>query len=340
VSGDTVTPDVLCTYPKGTFGELGGNITGLLASEKGNTTPFSLENDTAPEFYVTGNPAANAPTVRELERDVAGLTASNPYAGAPNQLITNYLADPVEEAILHIVNADPARTPTFALFGKPDYFWQNLGTTCSGPCVSQNTSFAWDHGAYAAEINTNYVGFAGPGVKNLGLDGQAPDTGPNSAGPNSGQEVVADSGTTGTWVDETDIRPTLIYLTGLRDDYIQDGRVISEVLADPNHALSRPGVETLGACYKQLNSSVGQFGNFTLQASTAAVESNTPGDGLYRFTTAALFKLERARDAVAIQIKDDLNSAAFRDKTIHDVGGLTFACQSVISLAAALAHHA
>ena len=72
----------------------------LLATEKNNTTPFSLESDTAPEFYVTGDPGPNAPQVRTLERDVAGLTANNPYAGG-TQKITNYLADPAEEAILH-----------------------------------------------------------------------------------------------------------------------------------------------------------------------------------------------------------------------------------------------
>ncbi len=38
VSGTTVTPDVLCTYPPGTFGELGGNLPGLLATQAGNTT--------------------------------------------------------------------------------------------------------------------------------------------------------------------------------------------------------------------------------------------------------------------------------------------------------------
>ena len=57
VTGTTVTPDVPCTYPAGSFGELAGNITGLLATEKNDTTPFTLENDTAPEFYVTGKPA-------------------------------------------------------------------------------------------------------------------------------------------------------------------------------------------------------------------------------------------------------------------------------------------
>ena len=344
VAGTTVTPDVLCTSPAGTFGELGGNITGLLATQKGNTTPFSLEQDTAPEFYVTGNPGANDPAVRKLEHDVAGLTADNPYAGG-NQLITNYLASPVEEAILHMVNADPARTPTFALFGKPDYFWQDLGPTCPPPtgapsCVSQNTSFAWDHGAYAAEINTNWVGFVGPGVKNRGVDGQAPDQGPSSAGPNSGQEVAADSGTTGTWADETDIRPTLKYLTGLTADYVHDGRVISEILTDPNSALSDPSVATLGACYKQLNSSVGQFGNSTLQASTAAVESSTPGDGEFKSVNAKLSALENQRDMLAIKIKDALNSAAFGDETINGINGLTVHCQVIIAQAAGLAQRA
>ena len=61
VSGTTVTPDVPCTYPAGSFGELAGNITGLLATEKNNTTPFTLENDTAPEFYVTGSRPDRAP---------------------------------------------------------------------------------------------------------------------------------------------------------------------------------------------------------------------------------------------------------------------------------------
>ena len=60
VSGDTVTPDVACTYPAGSFGELDGNLTGLLAAA-GNTTPFSLEADTAPEFYLTGDPGPDTP---------------------------------------------------------------------------------------------------------------------------------------------------------------------------------------------------------------------------------------------------------------------------------------
>jgi len=330
---------VACTYPSGSFGELAGNMTGLLATQKNNTTPFSLENDTAPEFYVTGNPGPNEPQVRTLERDVAGLTANNPYAGG-TQKIANYLADPAEEAILHMVNADPARTPTFALFAKPDYFLSAGSTSCpAAGCVTQNTGFAWDHGDYAAEINTNYLGLAGPGVKHLGLDGSSAAEGPNSAGPDSGQTVAADSNNPGTWVDETDIRPTLMYLTGLTDDYEHDGRVITQVLTRPNRALAAPGVTALGACYKQINSSVGQFGNYTLQASTAAVESTSVGDTLYKTVNASLTGLDKLRDVLALHVKAELEGAAFGDQPVIGAQAQTTACQALIASAAALAKH-
>ena len=324
VSGTTVTPDVLCTYPAGSFGELDGNITGLLATEKGNTTPFALEEDTAPEFYLPGQPSPDAGAVRTLERDVGGLTSANPYT-ATTQPITNYLADPAEEAILHMVNADPARTPTFAMFARPDYFLTPGSTSCS-PCVTQTDRFAYDHGDYAAEIDTNWLGLAGPGVKNLGLDGTAANAGPSSAGANSGQVTVPGSGTTGTWVDETDIRPTTMYLTGLKDDYEHDGRVITQILASPNQALKAKGVTVLGECYKQLNSSVGKFGTATLQFATKGIESNTPGDKQYLATDKDLRTLDVARDRLAGVIKQDLENAAFENTRVNHVSDLTGAC--------------
>ena len=338
VSGDTVTPDVPCTYPAGTFGELDANVTGLLATQEGNTTPFSLEDDTAPEFYVTGNPGPDAPEVRSLEHDVAGITFSNPYSGVTNEKIDNYIADPTEEAILHMVNADPARTPTFAMFAKPDYFLTTGSADCGGgPCVTQNTGFAWDHGDYAAEIDTNYIGFAGPGVRNLGLDGNEPNQGPSSAGPNSGNIEVDQTNLAGPWTDETDIRPTIIYLTGLRDDYTEDGRVITQILANPNRALSAWGVTDLGECYKQLNSSVGQFGGATLAADTAAVDSTSAGDATYLSVDGQLRALEVARDALVATIKHDLWAAEFKKRDIRHVGELTAGCQSIIDQAQQLA---
>jgi hypothetical protein len=335
-SGLTVTPDVACTYPSGTFGELNANLTGLLATEKGNTTPFSLENDTAPEVYVTGNPAASSSTVRNLERDVGGLTASNPYSGNGTEPITNFLADSTEEAILHMVNADPARTPTFSLFAKPDYYLYHGSPSCSGSCVNVNRGFAWDHGDYAPEIDTNWLGFAGPGVASTGLDGSGPSQGPNSAGPNSGQGTIPGEGTTGTWTDETDVRPTLMYLTGLTDDYEHDGRVITEMLTNPHGELHSPQVQALGACYKQLDSSVGQFGTATLEADTSAMESTSGGDTSYTGTVAKLTQLDQQRDQLAQQIKDELEAAAFGGRSITDPHGQTRSCEAIIRQATEL----
>ncbi|MGH3157284.1 MAG: hypothetical protein ACRDNF_12005 [Streptosporangiaceae bacterium] len=337
VTGDTVKPDVLCTYPSGDFGELDGDMTGLLATQTKNTTPFSLEDDTAPEFYVTGQPGPYTPQVRSLEHAVASLTADNPYAGA-TQPIANYIADPTEEAILHMVDADPARTPTFALFAKPDYFLETGSATCGTSCVKMDDGYAWDHGDYAAEIDTNYVGFVGPGVKHLGLDGSPPNEGPNSAGPDSGQETVPEENTKGPWVDETDIRPTLMYLAGLKDDYEHDGRVITQILTAPNAALSPPDVTALGECYKQLNSSVGEFGTDTLEAATKAVEGTSKGDAVYKDTDKALAGLEAVRDALAEQVKGELEAAAFHDTpiTTQQAQDQTFVCQLVIEAAAQL----
>jgi hypothetical protein len=340
VSGTTVTPDVLCTYPAGTFGELAGNMTGLLATQKNNTTPFSLENDTAPEFYLTGNPGPTSPAVRQMEHDVAGLTALNPYTGT-TQNIANYIADPVEESILHFTDADPARTPTFAVFAKPDYFLSAGSATCpAAGCVTQNTGFAWDHGDYAAEINMTYLGLAGPGVKHLGVDGWGPAQGPSSAGPNSGQTVSVDEHNPGTWTDHTDIEPTMLYLTGLKADYIQDGTVITDVLTHvPSHLRSVPERQ-LGACYKQLNASVGEFGAATLVASTKAVESSTAGDTTYNQVNTALLSLEKQRDALAIKVKDELNAAAFSNTAIAGPHGQAAQCQAIIGQARQLAQSA
>jgi hypothetical protein len=343
VSGGTVKPGILCTYPSGSFGELDGNVTGLLAEEEHNTTSFSLEADTAPEFYLTGNPGPDTATVRKFEHAVAGLTADDPYSGHPKQKLALYLADPTEEAILHMVDADPARTPTLAMFANPDYYLQTGSTTCKasglGGCVYQTDSYAWDHGDYVAEVNTNYVGFVGPGVRNLGLDGPAANKGTTSSGPDSGLITVADDHFPGPWVDETDIRPTIMYLTGLEDRYQYDGRVITQILADPNPALRPPQVTNLGECYKQLNSSVGDFAAYTLQADTNAIESSTAKDQEYLRVDAALRGLEFARDRLAELIKGELQAAAFDNVPVRGAVKQLFGCQAVIRAAQMLAQH-
>jgi len=129
----------------------------------------------------------------------------------------------------------------------------------------------------------------------------------------------------------------MMYLLGLKDDYEHDGRVITQVLTHPNNALSGPGVAALGDCYKQLNSSVGEFGTNTLIASTAALKSNSPGDETYLHIEHALSVLGAARDKLAIQIKGELEAAAFDNTTIHGTGGQIVACDALLGAAHALA---
>ena len=113
--------------------------------------------------------------------------------------------------------------------------------------------------------------------------------------------------------------------------------MITQVLTRPNAALSGPGVDALGDCYKQLNSSVGEFGTSTLQVATKAIESNSSGDRQYLATDRALAGLDVARDGLAGVIKGDLEAAAFRDAPVRGATALTVACNVLIGAAQHLA---
>ena len=67
----------------------------------------------------------------------------------------------------------------------------------------------------------------------------------------------------GTWVEETDLRPTLLHLAGSTDDYQTDGRVITQALALRPR---RSATAALAVAYQQINSSVGEFATDTLIA--------------------------------------------------------------------------
>src|SRR5579885_1541143 len=155
--------NVPCTYSQ--IGEINANMTCLRATEQGITTPFTVHSDAAPTVYITGNPARNDENVtRPFERATGKLTAVNPITGQTDN-ITNYMADPVEMSLLHMITADPARTPTFTLFANPNYFLFAGAPNCSSPCVTENPAFAWNHGDVAPDINTTWLGMVGPGVQ-------------------------------------------------------------------------------------------------------------------------------------------------------------------------------
>ena len=91
----------------------------------------------------------------------------------------------------------------------------------------------------------------------------------------------------GTWADHTDIRPTIMALVGLKDDYVSDGRVLTEDLTISPGKTADKKFLALAQCYKQLNSSVGQFGTDVLVADTAALKSGSSTDDSAYQSTAS-----------------------------------------------------
>jgi predicted transcriptional regulator len=84
--------------------------------------------------------------------------------------------------------------------------------------------------------------------------------------------------------------------------------VISQILARPSEALQK--ARALAEVYRQLNSSVGEFGTDTLIASTAALRSGSASDdSTFTRIESALTDLANRRDALAAQIKDVLANA-------------------------------
>ena len=277
-----------CTY--GTRSEVNVNLPGLLATQRGDTTPFAIHSDPAPALWVTGNPAASSPPVRQLDRDLTSLTVANPLTGATDKLAYQ-IADPVEEKILHFVASDPARTPTLTAFGGEDEYIGAGPTNCTKPCVYTSQGYAWNHGGIWPDMQDIWSAYVGPGIDSRGIDAS-------------------------TWADQTDTRPTLLAVAGLHDDYPVDGRVLIEDLnpaAMPSSLrTNRDGLLELGRLYKQILAADGQFATDTLTLSTRALASgNSTNDTTYTVLESALTRLDTARDSLAAQMSTVLLGAAF-----------------------------
>ncbi len=282
-----------CTYSQ--IGELNANLAGLLATEQGVTTPFRVHSDSAPAVYITGNPDRAAAVTRAFERASGQLTAVNPITGNTDT-ITQAMADPVEMKLLHMITADPARTPTFILFADPNYFLFAGAPNCNSPCVTEQPGFAWNHGDFQPDITTTWLGMVGPGVDQAGVDST-------------------------TWSDHTDIRPTMLVLLGLTDDYQHEGRALTEKLdgwAQPSAVRKSANFVALAEALKQIDAPVGPLGLASLQASTLALQSNDAGDATYDSVESQLASFASQRDALAAQILALLEGAEFGKTPISD----------------------
>jgi hypothetical protein len=290
--------NVPCTYP--IKGEVNANLSTLLKLQTGDTTSINWDFDDAPGIWITGNPGQTDPITRGLEHHVASLIGFDPIIGGTNQVMQR-LADQAEQSFLHMVTSDPNRTPNFVLFGNPDYFLTSSSpapSLCSlsplSSCFVESRGFAWNHGDFQEDIVHTWLGIAGPGVQHQGV---------NNA----------------LFTDHTDIRPTILSLVGLKDDYAHDGRVLFDVLKDdalPDSLQDHQDtLRRLAKAYKAINAPVGPLGLATLQLATTGV---TGTDATYATVTAQIQALTAKRNAIAGNMIDMLEDAAFNGREIHE----------------------
>jgi hypothetical protein len=332
--GDQPTPAgcdgvaTACNYNR--VGEINADLRRMILTQSGDSTVFSVHSDDAPTVYVNGTSTQplrdqTDPVVRNLEREMAQLNWLNPYTNVVENNIMVALADHTEMKTLHMITADPFRTPTFTPFADPDWFFFATG---GGICVAQgdcafipartSQSFAWNHGDIQDEIASTWAGYVGPGIESIGIDST-------------------------TWSDHTDLRPTILDLVGLKDDYIHDGRLISEILQGYSRplAVKKSGsFIALAQMYKQLNAPFGEFAMDTLKSSTFALASNDAGDATYNSVEGQIQSLTSQRDLVSTQMKALLEGAAFNGQAFSDsqAQALIAQGQSLLAQANALPH--
>jgi hypothetical protein len=259
----------------------------------GTTLPsgYGFHSDSAPVTWVTGNPAPDDSNVRLAEQTLAATTVTNLYTGDIDNLFVAF-ADSSELSALHQASlGDSARIPTYSAFGNENYFFESnaCNTDPNPPYLCFGPGFAWNHGDIQNPIATVWLGLAGPGVQHQGEN----DT---------------------LWMDHTDVRPTMLALLGLKDDYEHDGRVLVEALRTLGLpaplSTSVPVFAQLAQVYKQINAPFGIFGNTTLIGLATPGISSTD-DLLYQDNEDTIASQTAQRTALAGQIRTLLENTEF-----------------------------
>jgi hypothetical protein len=171
-------------------------------------------------------------------------------------------------------------------------------TTCDGiniPCTYTKLSDPlWNHTAIAPEINTTFLGLVGPGIYVKGTE-----------------EAI--------WSDHVDIRPTMLAVLGLKDDYVGQGRVLTELFhpwALPNgvHDSGGPFLQ-LAHSYKRINAPAAELSLTTVGIAGAA----QAGDRVkHNNLERQLVLIGALRDDLSAAMSNLLNDAGFRGRPISD----------------------
>ena len=100
--------------------------------------------------------------------------------------LTESLADPVELKALHMVNTDPNRTPTFVMFGNPDFFFVDVESMYERSVQSASSRGSPGTTATSSRRSaTRGSGWSGRGSRATAIDSK-------------------------TWTDHTNLRPTIM----------------------------------------------------------------------------------------------------------------------------------
>jgi hypothetical protein len=298
-----------CTYTQ--IGEIDTDYPHFV----GTTLPsgFSFHSDSAPVTWVTGNPPADDANVRLAEQTLAATSVTNLYTGDSDDLFVAFADAPELVALRQASLGDPARIPTVSVFGNENYFFESnaCGADPNPPYLCFGPGFAWNHGDIQNPIATVWLGLVGPGVQHQGENDWL-------------------------WMDHTDVRPTMLSLVGLKDDYQHDGRLLVETLKlsslPPAIGLAAPLFTALAAIYKQISAPFGAFGNTTL------IGLSTPGiagtdDLIYEDNEATIASLTARRDALVAQIRPLLENSEFGGKPFNVLLSIKLTLQSYALLA-------
>jgi arylsulfatase A-like enzyme len=309
--------NVPCTYAH--VGEIDAVLNRLLLTQRANNTTFSVHSDDAPTVYIKGNPAPTDAVTRTMEQDLDALVATNPITGNTDKL-SRLLADRAEMKLLHMVTASPARTPSLTMFGNDNYFFFNGGggaCATQSDCVFEESGHAWNHGDFQTQITRTWASMVGPGVKPLGRNDEV-------------------------FTDHADLRPTILALVGLKDDYVSEGRVVAEWMhsqALPDGIRdNRDNFIDLAQVYKQLNAPLGQLGRASLVWSNRSVTST---DKAYARYLKQIDEITEERNELASQLKTVLNNAEFHGQPVGEGNedGLRNRAKALIDKVSDLAEH-
>ena len=265
--------------------------------------------DLAPNVYITGNPARDSSTAAHAragderhERDEPALEPGGEPVRGDGQTRSR-------RRLLHMVTADAKRTADVHAVRPRATTSSNASSTT--PCANNdlstasscrirrrpNQTFAWNHGGIQPESATR-----------------------GSAGSGRGSRRRASTGQD-FWTDHTDVRPTILALLGLKDDYVSRRPRRSPSSSRATHSRShsraarsraRPGLEGRSTPRS------GRSRPDTLTASTGALASHTLGDSTYTKTENAIQALTAERDALAAKIRLALWNAEFNDQKIDE----------------------